>query len=115
MDRLEVNLQKPETKDQYQTDLSWFTELQRPNTREGHQQNQQVCENSRGGVGNPGPDLVDTSPRQVRIPKLLDGDTDKNKEKCDADDPHHDKSADCPDHALEERDTEYAVVHEENS
>lgn len=107
------NLQTTESKSHRKRHLLSSPKLQFPNLRYGQKQDDQIGNDSRGSIGNPSPNLINTPPGQISIPQLLHWYANEDEQKRDGKPPHHAKCPDdlCP--ALEIREIEDAVVHQE--
>ena len=110
-----IYIQGSETERSGQTNLFSLSELQAPERRQRHEQNDEISEDCRGCIGDPSRDLVDTLSRQIRIPHFGDRDADEDEEEGDCDDPDHDECSHSPCHLLEVRHVEDAVVHQEEA
>lgn len=87
--------------------------MQFPYPRNGQNKNGQIGGNSRCGVGNPSPDLVDTMTWQLRIPELLYRHTDEDEQKGNCNHPDDDETSNEICTSLEIREVKDSVVHQQ--
>lgn len=86
-----------------------------PDRRDRKTQDDDIGEDRRSGVGDPGTDLVDAVTWKIGIPQFGDRDADEDEKECDGDDPSKDERTHNPGHLLKVGHAEDAVVHEQKT